>query len=63
MPHIKLLACTQLFSMHLALDKAKFFGKCFDNILRLTYLLHLESRVSRDMWIFVLLLVCGVFLS
>lgn len=51
MPQMKLPAWTELSRTHRALDNKKFLDKYFDNVLSLNYLLHLESKVSRDMWV------------
>lgn len=44
-------ATDEATSMDRALDNKKFLDKYFDNVLSLNYLLHLESKVSRDMWV------------
>lgn len=48
--------CFHVTSMDRALDNKKFLAKFFNNVLSLNYLLHLESKVSRDVWV-------GFFLS
>lgn len=55
-PQMKPPAWTELCGTHRALDNKKFLDKFFDNVLSLDYLLHLESKVSRDVWV-------GFFLS
>lgn len=37
------------------MDNKQFLDKYFDNVLSLSYLLHLESKVSRDVWDFFFL--------
>lgn len=50
MPQMLLPAWTELCRTPRALDNKKFLDKYFDNVLSLNYLVHLESKVSGDMW-------------
>lgn len=52
MPQMLLPAWTELCRTPRALDNKKFLDKYFDNVLSLNYLLRLESKVLRGMWVF-----------